>query len=63
MGLYRLNFFSGKEPQESKESLIRVKVGDEKTVGVNRWEALLKSTKESSITVQVTPNAEAIVGK
>ena len=53
----------GIRPQESKESLIRVKVGDKRTVGVNRWAAHVKDTKESSVTLLVSSNADAIVGK
>ncbi len=54
---------SGKRPQESKDSLIRIKVGEAKTHGPNRWLSEVVNSEEKTTTLSVTSSADAIVGK
>ena len=54
---------SGNRPQESKQSIIRVRFGQKRTEGVNRWAVEVKKIDDSTVTVSVTPGADSLIGR
>ena len=53
----------GSRPQESKLSVIRVKFGEKKGEGINRWAVEVQKVEDSNVTVSITPGADSLIGR